>query len=110
MSKATYWQRGETLDFTNTTETKIEANTIMAVGDIVGVAGTDIGPGETGSLHIAGVFEMPKKTASEEIAMGKKVYYDGSSGITATASSNTYAGIAAAATSATDDKILVKLG
>lgn len=110
MSKATYWQRGETLDFTNSTENKIEANTIMAVGDIVGVVGTDIEPGETGSLHIAGVFEMPKKTASEVIDMGKKVYFDGSNGITATSTSNTYAGIAAAESSATDTNILVKLG
>ena len=25
MSKATYWQRGETLDYRNTTDTKMEA-------------------------------------------------------------------------------------
>ena len=109
MSKATYWQRGETLDFTNATNATIEANTIMAVGDIVGVAGTDIEPGETGSLHIAGVFKMPKETASEVVAMGKKVYFS-AAGITATASGNTYAGIAAAATAATDANILVRLG
>lgn len=109
MSKATYWQRGETLDFTNATNATIEANTIMAVGDIVGVAGTDIEPGETGSLHIAGVFKMPKATASDVIAMGKKVYFS-AAGITATASGNTYAGIAAAATAATDANILVRLG
>lgn len=109
MSKATYWQRGETLDFTNATNAIIEANTIMAVGDIVGVVGTDIEPGETGSLHIAGVFKMPKATASDVIAMGKKVYFS-AAGITATASGNTYAGIAAAATAATDANILVRLG
>lgn len=109
MSKATYWQRGETLDFTNATNKTIEANTIMAVGDIVGVAGTDIEPGETGSLHIAGVFEMPKATASEVIAMGKKVYFS-TSGITATETGNTYAGIAAADTPASDANILVRLG
>lgn len=109
MSKATYWQRGETLDFTNATNAIIEANTIMAVGDIVGVVGTDIEPGETGSLHIAGVFKMPKATESDVIAMGKKVYFS-ATGITATASGNTYAGIAAADSSATDADILVRLG
>lgn len=109
MSKAAYWQRGEALDYTNSTSVVIEANTIIAVGDIVGVAGTDIDPGEIGSLHIAGVFEMPKKTTADVIAMGKKVYFDGT-GITATSTSNTYAGIAAADSSASDATILVKLG
>lgn len=109
MSKATFWQRGETLDFTNSTNATIEANTIMAVGDIVGVAGTDIEPGETGSLHIAGVFKMPKATASEVVAMGKKVYFS-TTGITATETNNTYAGVAAADSSATDADILVRLG
>ncbi len=109
MSKATFWQRGETLDFTNATNATIEANTIMAVGDIVGVAGTDIEPGETGSLHITGVFKMPKATASEVVAMGKKVYFS-ATGITTSASSNTYAGVAAADSTATDADVLVRLG
>lgn len=110
MSKATYWQRGETLDYTNSTSKTIEANTIVKVGDIVGVIGTDIEPNEIGTLHIAGVFEMPKKTASEVIEMGKKLYFDGTTGVTATDSENTYVGISASASSATDATVLVKLG
>ena len=37
MSKAAYWQRGEAIDFTNTTGEKIEANEIVTVGALIGV-------------------------------------------------------------------------
>lgn len=84
MAKAEYWQRGETIDFINATDKIIEANTIIALGDHIGVAGTNILPGKTGSLHVSGVFEMPK-TGTNEIAGGTNIYFDGE-GITDTAS------------------------
>ena len=80
MSKAEYWQRGEVIDFTNSTETKIDANEIVVFGKRLGVAGTPIEPGETGSLHVFGVFEMPK-SSTEAIPEGTSVYFDGN-GIT----------------------------
>ena len=54
---AKYWQRGETIDYTATDD--------LANGDVVnlatriGVAGDDIAAGETGAVHVVGVFEMP---------------------------------------------------
>lgn len=51
MGKAEYWQRGETLDYKNTGTATIEANTVVIFGSRIGVAGTDIMPGEVGSLH-----------------------------------------------------------
>lgn len=72
MGKAEYWQRGETLDYKNTGTETIEANTVIIFGNHIGVAGTDILPGETGSIHVAGVFEIPK-TASGAIDMGTDV-------------------------------------
>lgn len=115
MRKAEYWQRGEAIDYKNTTDTKIEANTIIAFGGHIGVAGTDIIPGELGSLHVTGVFEMPK-TANEAIEMGTTVYFDGA-GITAEADDGaasdtvTYplAGYAVQNALAADTVILVKL-
>ena len=56
MSKAAFWQRGEALDYTNTGTKTIEANTIISFGGHIGIAGTDILPGEVGSLHVTGVF------------------------------------------------------
>ncbi len=109
MSKAAYWQRGETLDYMNNTDTKIEANTVIPFGSHIGVAGTDILPGELGSLVVTGVFEIPK-TAAGAIEMGADVYFDGN-GITDTRGEGAIpAGYAAQAAAAADTVVLVKLG
>lgn len=105
MAKATYWQRGESLDYVNSGDTVIEANTIVALGTRIGVIGTDINPKERGSIHVTGVFEIAK--TGGEIAMGAAVYFDGT-GIT-TETSGTPAGYAAAAAGADDATVLVKL-
>ena len=114
MAKADYWQRGESLDYVNNGETTIEANTIVEIGDRIGVAGTGIAPGMLGSLHVCGVFTMPK-TGTAAVAMGKTVYWDGT-GITDEADNGEDSptpyievGYAAAAAAAADTTILVKL-
>lgn len=79
MGKASYWQRGETIDYVNSGTETIEANTIVVLGSRIGVVGTDILPGQKGSLHVTGVFGMPK--GSGEIAAGADVYYLKSDGV-----------------------------
>lgn len=116
MSKAAYWQRGESLDYVNNTTSIIEANTIIPIEGRIGVAGTSINPGEKGSLHVVGIYEIAK-TSTSEIKMGAAVYFDGT-GIT-NASDNgktggekvvyTPAGYAAQKVAADDTVILVKL-
>ena len=105
--KATFWQRGETLDYRNNTDAVIEENTVIVIGTRIGVTGTFINPGELGSLHVCGIYEMPKKDETA-IALGAEVYFDGA-GITVTADGNTPAGYAAAAATEADATILVKL-
>ena len=113
--KAAYWQRGEALDYVNATAEKIEANTVLVIGDCIGVAGMDILPDEVGAVHVAGVFEMDKVDTTE-IPMGKKVYL-AETGITAAASvgegdsatANAAAGYAAAPAAADAKKIYVKI-
>lgn len=106
MSKAAYWQRGESLDYKNSGNAVIEANTIIDLKTRIGVAGTSINPGETGSVHVTGVYEI-EKTATGAIEMGAAVYFDGT-GIT-TATGGTPAGYAAAAAEADAEVVLVKL-
>ena len=108
MSKAEYWQRGEALDYTNATDTLIPANTIVQIGSHIGVTGTDIAPGEVGSLHVGGVWEI-EKTGTQDIAMGQAVYFDGKGITDATGDGNVEAGYAAAPAKAADTTILVKL-
>ena len=51
MSKAEYWQRGESIDYKNAGSSAIEANSVIVLGKRVGVAGMTIQPGETGREH-----------------------------------------------------------
>lgn len=115
MVTATYLQRGEALDYTNATDELIPQDTIVVVGDHIGVTGCPIPPGKVGSLHMGGVFSI-KKTGTAAIAMGKTVYFDGA-GITDAANDGaqtnptayTAAGYAAAPAAASDTEILVKI-
>lgn len=117
MSKAAYWQRGESLDYTNSTDTTIEANTVVALVGRIGIAGTDIKPGQKGDLHMAGVFEF-SKTSENAVPFGTEVYFDGT-GITESADNGktstekveyTPAGFAAEESVAGAKTILVKIG
>ena len=115
MTKAMYLQRGEALDYTNATNDTIEAGSVITIGERIGIAGTDIEPGAVGSIHVVGCFEIAKSEASEVIAQGASVYFDGT-GITCSADDGgtpptayAKAGYAAAASSATDTAVLVKL-
>lgn len=108
MGKASYWQRGETIDYVNSGTETIEADTIVVFGSRIGVAGTDIFPGGKGSLHVTGVFGMPK--GSGEIAAGADVYYSADSGeISASAESGTKAGFAVCGAGNDEPYVYVKI-
>lgn len=107
--RARYWQKGEVLDYKNETEEIIPENTAVLIGSRLGVTGTLIAPGEIGSLHITGVFELEK--AAEKIEIGQIVYYDvDADKITVTAGSNVQVGFAAASFGEEETKVLVKIG
>jgi len=108
MASATYFQRGEALDYTNTGSDKITVGTVIKIGTRIGIAGDDILPKATGTIHVSGVFEF-KKTGTNEIKMGTNVYFDGT-GITETAGSNTPAGYATEDAVASATSIKVKIG
>ncbi|OYO76214.1 putative RecA/RadA family phage recombinase [Lachnotalea glycerini] len=107
MSKASYWQRGESLDYKNTTGEMIQADTIVTLDTRIGIAGKDIGNNEIGSLHVVGVYEMPK-LQTDDILFGAAVYYDGTQ-ITLSQDGNTPAGYAVQAAGIDTTKVLVKL-
>ena len=105
--KATYYQRGETLDYTATK--KLEAGDVVSLGSRIGVAAANIGAGQQGAVHVVGVFAMAKAN-TEEIKQGAAVYYDAAAeAITTTADGNTPAGYAAADAVTTATSVLVKL-
>ena len=105
--KATYYQRGETLDYT--AAKKLEAGDVVSLGSRIGVAAEPVSAGQVGHVHVVGVFAMTKAN-TEEIKQGAAVYYDAAAeAITATADGNTPAGYAAADAATTATSVLVKL-
>lgn len=110
VSKAAYWQRGETIDFRNETKNVIEENTVAVIGKRIGITGMRIEPGEMGDLHVTGVFEFPKKPG-EEASLGCELFFDVEAGhiTTTTAEGLTVAGFAAAKAEADATTVLVKI-
>lgn len=86
MSKATYWQKGQNIDYINSTDKAISAGDIISLKTRIGVAGTDIPTGAVGSVATEGVFILPHSTSGTEITLGAAVYWDEANG-TATAAS-----------------------
>ncbi|MCR4442150.1 MAG: DUF2190 family protein [Peptococcaceae bacterium] len=69
-----YIQKGDTIDYLN-------GGAALAYGDVVnlttriGVAGEAIAAGATGSVHVAGVFELPAIN-NTAFAVGDALYWD----------------------------------
>lgn len=108
MATGTYWQRGESIDYVNGTGSKISANTIILAGSLLGVAGTDIESGESGSMIIAGIFELPKVTGTA-LTLGQQVQWDNSNGYIKAHSTGDVHGIVVANAASAADKVYVKI-
>lgn len=92
---ANFVEEGKVLNYTPS-GSSIVSGALVIMGNIAGVAVTDIADGVTGAVRISGVFSLPK--ASGAISQGGKVYWDsGNSNVTTTASGNTIIGVAATA-------------
>lgn len=111
--KARYIQPGNTIDYKNTGSSAITYGSIVPLGTArAGVAAADIPAGQTGALHLCGVFLMDKATTAA-IALGAKVYYDPATdkvSATAPEKNGVDAGICVAAAAAADLQVAVKIG
>lgn len=117
--KAIYVQQGAALDYTAAEDVRNGAAVLL--GARIGIATGDIPAGCTGTVHVEGVFSMPK-AAGEALAMGAAVYYDAAGDVITGKSSSESgegdakttvslipAGYAAAPAGANDASALVKL-
>lgn len=110
--KAKYIQPGNTIDYKNTGSSDIAYGSIVPLGTTrAGVAAALIPAGQTGALHLCGVFLMDKDSAA--ISLGAKVYYDPAADkVSATAPSKdgVDVGICVAAAAESDLQAAVKIG
>lgn len=105
---ATYWQKGESLDYLNETGAAIPAGTVLKLGVHIGVAGTDIPPEGMGSVHMVGVFKIEKKSGTA-LAVGDPVKFDDATGIDKDADGTATVGYAVEAAKAEESTAFVKL-
>lgn len=70
-------QDGEVIQYT--AGSNISSGAVVKIGNILGVALTDIANGATGAVAISGVFDVPKVSAAV-IAQGESLTWDVSAG------------------------------
>jgi len=101
-----YIQEGEVI--TVTAGANIAGGSMVKVGDMIGIAVTDIANGAKGEVKFEGVYEVGKE--ADDIAIGVKLYYKAATGtVTTTATGNTFAGYAFAAAGTSATVVLLKL-
>lgn len=72
-----YIQPGEVIQYTAGAD--ISSGAVVRIGNILGVALSDIANGATGSVQIRGVFNVPKVSGAV-IAQGESLTWDASAG------------------------------
>jgi predicted RecA/RadA family phage recombinase len=98
-----YIQDGKILNYTPS-GSSVVAGAVVVMGNIAGIALTDIADGATGAVQIKGIFSLPK--AAGAITLGTKLYWDsGNSNLTTIASGNTVIGVAASAQTSADTNV-----
>lgn len=72
-------QPGNVIDYTNGTGSTITSDSVVKVGNMLGVALVDIANGATGAVSCCGVFTVPKVSGAV-IAQGESLTWDVSAG------------------------------
>ena len=107
---ATYYQRGEAIDYKNTSALLIKAGDVVSLNTRIGVAGCNIEPDATGSVHVTGVFLFPKATTTA-MAIGNAVEYDtATDSVIASTGSGLLAGWVIEPAATTDETVKIKIG
>lgn len=99
-------QKGEVLTYTATKN--ISSGELIIIGAIAGIAKTDIAVGESGAVHITGVYSLPK--AGEAITQGAKVYWSNvNHNVTINKTESSLIGVAANNTISSESQVHVLL-
>ena len=109
MAEAVFVSIGNAIDYTPS-GSALAAGQVVDLGNMIGVAVTDIADGELGALQVEGIYNFAKYTG-QAINRGEVVYWDdGTNTATTTgAYGEAVAGIAVATAAAGDATVKVKL-
>ena len=107
MATATYVQKGDNIDYKATAA--VGYMQIVPLASRIGVSLGTIAAGETGTLSLRGVYEMPA-AASLAISTGEAVYWNTENSNIDKTTAMIPAGIAVADKGAADTTVLVRIG
>jgi predicted RecA/RadA family phage recombinase len=101
-------KKGEVIDYPNSTGSAIKSGDLVVIGNLAGVAQTDIADGSVGAVLLTGVFSIAK--AAGAVSIGAKLYYvTADKNLTTTATNNTLVGVAHAAALTGDTTVQLQL-
>lgn len=107
--QATYIQKGDTIDYTNSGNAAIAYGDVIPATNCVLIAAENIAVGATGGADAVGVFELAAVN-NAAFAVGDKLYWDATNKVlTKTSAGNTPAGICVATKAQTSATGKVKL-
>ena len=104
--KARFYQDGKTIDYTPTAA--LAAGDVVVLGNIIGIAQTDVPANTLTGLDIEGVFEFAKK-ANDVVTVGAVVYWDADTKVATIGAGEVVAGIAVEASDANVGYVRVKI-
>lgn len=70
---AKFIQKGDNIDFKNTTDSPVLYGEVIVFGKMIGIANNDIPVGAIGTISLTGVYEIPCEAV--EIATGDVLYW-----------------------------------
>ena len=107
--KATFIHDGDAIDYRPAEDT--DSGSVVVQNGLVGVTKRPLKAGELGSLHLVGVYELPKATGGGTgLDVGTRVYWDAGEGrVTTSASGNTLLGRVTVAAGDDDETVSVRL-
>lgn len=105
---AEYVQKGESMDYTNAGAETIKYGDIIPIAGRIGVAGCDIPPDKIGSVHVTGVYIMPK-VSGVTLVLGQEAFWDETANAITDISTHP-AGWVWKSAAATDETVEIKIG
>lgn len=107
--QAIFVHEGTAIDYRPTAD--VAAGSVVVLGELIGIAKSNIKAGELGALAVAGVFDFTKANGSgTAIALGALVYWDATQNQATTVSSgNKLLGKCVQAASDSDSRVRVRL-
>lgn len=103
---AIYYYKGDIIDYQP--QADMEAGDVAFIGSMAGVASHPIAAGTLGALGVTGVYKV-SKASSTVFSLGAKVYFNTSTQLATTSTSDSLLGIATAAAANGEEEVFVKI-